>query len=87
MAITGDGAAAAILAALDASGAFDAIEDEDTRADVRAATLAGLEDHYGALVSYLVANVEVVIPQGQRVDNLSGTQIGETAEEQRGTIE
>lgn len=86
MALDGDTMAAAIVAALDAAGVFDAIEDPAQREETKARTIAAWKPATGAIVAHITSAGVVRISAGAAVRS-SGVLVGEVADEQTGSIE
>lgn len=78
MALTGDGAAAAVMGGLLEAGVFDVISDDGERAAAEAATLAGLQLHYGSFIVWFLANVQATLPAGVVVVDANDIPIGST---------
>lgn len=82
MAITGTGAAAALIASLSSSGKLDNL----TTAQVNQLQI-DIAAHYDVVFQYMIDNIEVVIPAGQVVVDGLDVVIGQTRDEQRGVID
>lgn len=86
MALSGSTMAAAILAALDAAGVFDVIEDEAQRDEVKARTLAAWQPVTAAIVAHITSAGVVRVAAGAEVRS-GGVLVGTVADEQTGSIE